>query len=376
VDLLYGRQLTTSVSALEDYSACPFKFYVARGLGAKERELYEPDVRELGSFQHELLRVIHERLLAEKTSWRDLVPADADRLAGELGRQLAVSYRGGLFQTSAEARFVGAQLVEGIRSLFHTLIGWMPQYLFDPVEVELGFGMGAEGLPGWGLELEDGRSLRLRGRIDRIDICRSPENNTALAVVIDYKSSRMQLDPVKLQHGLQLQLLSYLGVLENLTALHARLGVGSLEPAGVFYVSLKPPGESQPDEVSAQGVVAGAALEAYQHRGRFNRDHLEQFDTRGSAAGDQFKYALKKDGGWKANYKDPMSRPDFLALKDQVRDQLTRIGNEIFQGRVQVEPYQIKKERACDRCEFQAVCRFDPWTDAFRVLRAESAQGD
>ena len=372
VDLLYSRVLTTSVSALEDFSACPFKFFVARGLGAKERERYEPDVRELGSFQHELLREVHQHLAQADIRWRDLTPADAERVVLELGEKLLVAYRGGLFQTSAEARFVGSQLVQQIRLLFSTLVGWMPQYQFDPVAVELDFGFGSEGLGAWELPVDAEHSLRLRGRIDRIDIRPASESGPALAVIIDYKSSRMQLEPVKLQNGLQLQLLSYLGLLQNLPDLQQQLGVPSLEPAGVFYVSLKPAGESLTDEPSARKWLGSAAHQAYQHRGRFNRDLINDFDSRGCGRGDQFSYALKKDGGWNSTHKDPMSPADFRLLLQEVSQHLMNIGGQIFRGHVEVSPYQWKKERACDRCDFQSVCRFDPWSDPFRILRADA----
>src|SRR5439155_13316818 len=45
---LYGPALHTSVSALEQFAACPFKFFVHFGLRAEERRLFEADAREQG----------------------------------------------------------------------------------------------------------------------------------------------------------------------------------------------------------------------------------------------------------------------------------------------------------------------------------------
>ena len=47
--------MRVSISALEDYAACPFKFFVVRGLRAEERQQFEADPRERGSFQHEIM---------------------------------------------------------------------------------------------------------------------------------------------------------------------------------------------------------------------------------------------------------------------------------------------------------------------------------
>jgi len=74
---LHGRELATSVSALENFAACPFKFFISHGLRAAERKEYELDSRERGSFQHEVLTHFHTELVAENLRWRDLTPDQA-----------------------------------------------------------------------------------------------------------------------------------------------------------------------------------------------------------------------------------------------------------------------------------------------------------
>src|SRR6185369_1647983 len=62
---LYGSVLRTSVSRLEEFAACPFKFFVNSGLRAEERKQFELDAREQGSFQHEVLAEFHRQLRRE-----------------------------------------------------------------------------------------------------------------------------------------------------------------------------------------------------------------------------------------------------------------------------------------------------------------------
>ena len=64
---LFGATLRTSVSRLEEFAACPFRFFVRSGLRAEERKIFELDARERGSFQHDVLKTFHERLAAEGT---------------------------------------------------------------------------------------------------------------------------------------------------------------------------------------------------------------------------------------------------------------------------------------------------------------------
>jgi ATP-dependent helicase/nuclease subunit B len=82
VEALYGKMLATSVSRLEDFAACPFKFFIRSGLRAEERKQFELDVREQGSFQHEVLALFHRALMKEGKRWRDLTPREArERIA-------------------------------------------------------------------------------------------------------------------------------------------------------------------------------------------------------------------------------------------------------------------------------------------------------
>src|SRR5207248_5743188 len=94
---VYGPELKTSISNLEDYAACPFKFFVVRGLRAEERKKFEIDRRECGSFQHEILMEFHRRLQAQSKRWRDLIPLEARELVGQIGVQTQKSFREGLF---------------------------------------------------------------------------------------------------------------------------------------------------------------------------------------------------------------------------------------------------------------------------------------
>ena len=57
VERLYGAKLRASVSTLEQFAECPFKFFVAVGLRAEERPEFELDPRQRGSFLHRLLEI-------------------------------------------------------------------------------------------------------------------------------------------------------------------------------------------------------------------------------------------------------------------------------------------------------------------------------
>jgi len=368
---LYGPALNTSVSRIEQFAACPFRFFVHSGLRAEERQLFELDVREQGSFQHDVLALFHESLCAEKKRWRDITPTEARRRVAQIASGLQASYREGLLQSSEQTRFLATVLTDSLQDFVETLVGWMrDQYRFSPVAVELPFGTEEEG-SAWNLDLGHGRRLVLHGRIDRVDLHREPGAAEADCVVIDYKSSYKQLDPVLLANGLQLQLLGYLAVLRRWPNVSDLFGVERIIPAGVFYVNLRGRYESEPSRTEALGDTIQARKLAYRHTGRFDRRVLRQLDCRpGATEGDQFNYRLTNAGKVFKNCQEPVHTAEFERLLQSVETHLTSMGGKIYSGLAEVAPFRKGTLAACDQCEYQPICRIDPWTHRFRVLSA------
>jgi ATP-dependent helicase/nuclease subunit B len=265
--------------------------------------------------------------------------------------------------------------------------------------------------------LGGGHRLALRGRIDRIDLCREA-GGRALCVVMDYKSGQKKLDKILIEHGVQLQLLAYLATIRswppevwttlNLPAFFSlaspkeeRAGVRSpivlksnplapaLSPlgqgegeypknfgaltialAGVFYVNLRGQYESGGTRDEALAEAAAARKRAYRHAGRFDASTLSRLDC--THAADQFNYRLNQDGSVRSNSVEALPHAEFEALLDRVEMQLQEMGRAIFSGVAQVDPYRKGHETPCEFCDYRAACRVDPWTHRYRVLRSSA----
>jgi ATP-dependent helicase/nuclease subunit B len=370
-EAIYGPALRTSVSRLEEFAQCPFRFFVHSGLRAEERKVFELDARERGSFQHEVLKAFHEQVAAEGRRWRDLTPAEARQRVGRIAAELAPGYRDGLLRSDDQSRFTTRMLAEALQDFVETLVAWMRnQYEFDPVVAELGFGFDADGAPAWEMNLGGGHKLALRGRIDRIDLCRESAARV-LCVVMDYKSGQRKLDRLLVEHGVQLQLLGYLAAARRWPNPRALFGVERLVPAGVFYVNLRGKYEGGDTRAEALADAEASRQMAYRHTGRFCMDVLPKLDNRSDAvAGDQFNYRRNKDGSLHKGSAEALPRAEFESLLDQVETKLTEMGRAIFAGAASVDPYRKGSQTPCEFCDYRAVCRIDPWTHRYRVLRA------
>jgi len=372
---IYGTTLRSSVSRLEEFASCPFKFFVRIGLRAGERKVFELDARERGNFQHDVLKIFHEQLQAEGKRWRDLTPVEARKRIGDIAAVQMEGFRDGLLRDSAESVFAARAMAAALQDFIEVIVTWMrEQYDFDPAQVELGFGGKTDSTPAWEIELGDGHKLALQGRIDRVDLWREPGSDTALAVVTDYKSAGKKLESLLVENGVQLQLLAYLGALRQWQNPQEVFGAGKIIPAGAFYVSLqgKFDGGDTRDEILGD---AEAKKLAYRHNGRFDASVLRLLDRRpGVESGDQFSFRLKQDGTPYKTSKEVLSSAEFEKLIEMVEGQLRALGGRIFSGAAAVDPYRKGKQTPCEYCDYRAACRLDEWTHEWRVLRAEKTE--
>ncbi len=373
---LYGTVLKSSVSRIEEFGVCPFRFFVTSGLRVEERRLFEIDARERGGFQHEILARYHNEVTAMSRRWRDVSPQEAREWIGRIGLALAAEFRDGLFRADDRSKFEALSETQALQDFIEVLTGWMKQYEFDPVAVELGFGQEGDSLPPWRIEAGAGRVLEFRGKIDRVDLWKDPRTGRGICVVMDYKARKKVVDPVLQAHGIQVQLPAYLNVLKSLPGVALRFGVTEIEPAGMFYVNLRGTHEGQKGRTRTEILAdaESARRKAYCHFGRFNREVVSLLDRRGEKKGDQFRYERVKEGAWHARSTDPKTAEEFARMIGLVETKLSEMAARIFDGVAEVDPYRKGSTVGCDICGYASICRIDPATHAYRDLRVNDGE--
>jgi ATP-dependent helicase/nuclease subunit B len=200
-----------------------------------------------------------------------------------------------------------------------------------------------------------------------VDLWRDKSSDDALVLVLDYKSSSKKLDTILVEHGVQLQLLAYLNVLRHWKNPQAVFGVKRLIPAGVFYVNLRGEYKGGGSRTEILADADESRRMAYRHTGRFDADVLDKLDR--IQAKDQFSYRLKNNGELYANSTEALQRAEFEKLLDGGEIQLREMGERIFSGAAEVDPYRKGKQTPCEFCDYQAACRIDKWTHHYRVLK-------
>jgi ATP-dependent helicase/DNAse subunit B len=216
------REHVWSASSLEVWAECPVKWFVQRMLRADDLDP-DPEPLARGGLAHAALKDTLEGL-RERTGSARLTQARL-ALAKELLRE-ALGRR--------EAEFPLSAAVERRPGLRRRLEADLERYLehaaerespLEPTYLELGCGFGEDGdptLPSLPV-LDLGEGLRLRGRIDRVDLGEGGQ-----AVVYDYKG-RLAPPAAKWTEQGNVQVALYMRAVEELLGLQA---------AGGFYQPL------------------------------------------------------------------------------------------------------------------------------------------
>lgn len=357
---LWGQDLHSSVSRLEEYARCPFAHFARYGLRLKERREYSVDVSGMGTFYHEALRRFVERLLAEKTDMSTLSVAEAeermksivDELIPELNREILLS--------SARMRFLAERLKEILANAAAAVIVHIKKSGFKPAAVELAFGNTQ--FPAWEINCSD-RKVYVYGKIDRVDVAKIQDK--IYFRIIDYKSSPTKLDLSDFWHGLSLQLLLYMAMAKE--SVSSLFGGEDAEAAGAFYFGINPFYRRLPNperkkeeekEISKLEGLLLADPEVFQQMG-----------------GEELVNAkLKKDDSF-TKYSRVAGRRELEQLYDFLKFKTAQLAKEILSGRAEVSPF--KKENgntACAYCPYKPFCCFDTAVagNGYRLLKSYS----
>lgn len=353
---LYGTTLDNSATELERFASCAFAHFLQYGLEIHEREEYEFRPVDMGNVIHQALEQFSKNLKKRRLAWRELTEKDREELIDESVEEMIHDYGNTILESSARNRYMITRIKRILKRTVWALQEQLKAGRFEPGRFEISFAMEND-LEAVQFELSPEESLRLKGRLDRMD--RYEQEDCIYVKVIDYKSGGTSMDLIALYHGLQLQLMVYMNAaLEIEQREHPEKKV---EPAGVFYYQVKDPlteGSLDDDEET----ISQKILQELRVNGlvRSDGDIISHMDDT-LAPGKKSRVipvAYNKDGSL-SRYSQVADLEQFHMLSDYVNQKIRQIGREILDGNVDVNPYQLRKKTACDYCSYRGICGFD-----------------
>jgi len=351
---LFGNPLVTGVSRLERYYSCPFAHFLTYGLKLKERAVFKLERPDLGEFYHTCLKLLVEKSLQGKQDLKNLDSEQCKQIAGGIVSEVAPTLRDEILLSSSRYRYLTTRLQRTVERAIYSLSMHAGRSAFKPAAAEISFGRLGQ-FPALELPVSGDLKMELHGRIDRID---TAEWGTSHYLrVVDYKSSPVDLNLVKIFCGLQLQLLIYLDAAIHFAG--CLIGVEAL-PAGAFYFNVSDP-VTAVSKRPEPGEIETLTAKKLKMRGLVLAEPgvIQLMDNQVKGLSDLIPAGLKKDGGL---YNSPslVTIKQLTALRDFLRKLAAAAGKKILGGSAEIKPYRYKTQTACAYCEYKPVCLFDP----------------
>lgn len=369
---LYESPLRASATRLETYAACPFKQFAQHALKLEPREDEQVTHLDLGLVYHRVLENLVRGVIDER---RDpTVPMEdlADRIDA-LSRAAAGELRNELLLQPGR----NAYLLDDVRRTLADVVETQRRQLalgqFRPRHAEFSFGLDDKrSAPPLEIVTPKGRTVHLRGRIDRVDTIALGDR--LAATVIDYKLGMRKPEFDRIYFGLSLQLVTYLLVL---SALGERITGGTpVAPAAALFVKLGRAVENvdHPDDAAEPGTDSFFLNGATKARGVIDENFATRLDEVVPIKKDSQAYGIKNSPDpIELKRRDVLDHTTFRSLVEWTRTKIGELADEMAGGRIEVRPFRLKTITPCPTCDFRPVCRLDL---AFNRYAEIQPQGD
>ncbi len=356
LDLIYKDKINSSVSRLEQFKRCPFAYYTNYILSLKENKEYKVTSLDAGSLMHEVLEEFSKYVLSKSIGWQDIVVNEKikEKCFKELDKITEKIFEESYSKFLTSPRYVALKkkIKNSMRKTIYAIADSFNHSEFRPLGYEIAFEDDALFAP-IKVELDDGKALYLRGKIDRVDSANI--NGMTYLRIVDYKSSKKDVTLNDVKDGIMLQLMSYMwAMLENKEKISKE---GKVLPAAVSYFTVSRHLLSLDTYEHDDARISKKLKEALKLRGIYIRDIeiLKKLDNEVNNNSESYLALTSK-----AMTNDTRTLPEdvFVEECNNMRNILKEVSTDMVKGNVSICPNK-KVRGVCDYCKFGTVCRKD-----------------
>ena len=338
-----NKKISASVSKIEDFNECPFKFFANYGLNLKEREEYKIQVPDIGNILHYVMKTFGEDLKAEGIDWRNVDDKNLNLRVSKIVDDLTGNIKNKILLSSSSYKHRRERIKKVAITSLKRLIELDKVSKFHPELFEENFNK----ILTYKI---DGVEVELNGVIDRIDF----NDGEKYFLIIDYKTGKAYLDLVEMFEGVNLQLITYLTAAKKINP--------EKIPAAMLYYFLKFPAQTAEDlKTSEEKINKDLKFDGWIVA---DKNIVTEIDE----SLNFIKVAFTKNGDFdKSKSKNHVQdKKIFDAMMEHVDEILRKTCEKVLGGNIAVSPFQTKKIDACQYCLYAELCGFNPNVDEFR----------
>ena len=347
IEKIYGNNIKTSVSQLEKYNTCPFSYYLKYILKLKEKEEFKIQSFDTGSFMHEIIDKFFEEINCEKLN--NITDEEIEKIIQKIINEKLLKINNYIFTATEKYKLLVERLkriiIKSLKYIIQTLV--QSEFKLQGTEVE--FSEKGKYKPII-LNLEDGKTIEIIGKIDRIDI--AEDSNHRYVRIIDYKSSVKNIKLDEVYGGLQLQLITYLD---------AVCKIEDFVPAGVLYFNLLEQMISEKSKIREEEIEKKIKAN-FKMKGLILSDAnvIKMHDKNlNSGYSSLVPVMLTKDGTPSLKRSSVVTKEEFDKLQKYTDKTIKQIAKEILNGKIELKPYYKDRKTPCEYCSYKTMCGFN-----------------
>ena len=364
VTQLYGNDLNTSISQLEQFYQDPYEYFLKYGLRLKERDVFGLTPIETGLFYHKIMEEFVKTLNQKGLDLQQLTPEPIEKLVQQIATNILndpdqPQYR--VLTSSNRMAFIRKHLIKTVERMLLTMQVQSNYTKMRPQAAEIPFGIGKS------LEVPPFKTgshhINVRGRIDRIDAMKLA--NQSFFSVVDYKSSPHKLNYGPIYYGDELQMMTYLDILYYNLKHHHLKSLNSKTAAtlaGVLYAWIHTP-KLKARDIQKLGVQKGILKSQKYHHALLINDSkfLNYMEPDLANSESSLIYPIKKNKDGQYSQKSSLIKLDNLKLiLQRTRDLIIQAGRKIYQGDIRLYPAQFKNRSKLKFSPYRPIMQFDP----------------
>ncbi|RRK10666.1 ATP-dependent helicase [Lactiplantibacillus garii] len=363
VSALYGNQIYTSISKLEEFYRNRYAYFLKYGLKLRERDVFELSAASTGEFFHAVLDGLIKAIRADQVPLASVADRELSQYLETVTKRVLDQPQFTILTSSNRMAYIQRQLISTVRQIAFAIRNQGKRSAAQPIQTELLFGnVGKEhGLKALDFQVDATHSVHVRGKIDRLDEIQVADQR--YLGIVDYKSSQHKFNFGEAYYGLAMQMLTYLdAVLHNEQTIVGDRST-AIQLAGALYMHIQNPILKPKDLKSG---FEDALLKENKYRGILVDDpqlldHLdsELQDTTGTSK--VYPFRRKKDGSYSGGIGQSLVTNAQLERLLQHNSQLiVKAAEAIFAGSIDLNPIRLNdKTTALQYSPYLAIMQFD-----------------
>lgn len=383
IQQLPAGEYDLSVSEVETYNTCPYRYFLEHRLKINDRQEYIVSLPDIGNLFHACMELYLKKCMIRHLDIGSINTTLRNQLIDETVQELIATENYKIFLSTNQNKYLILKLTRILKRAIWGIEQHVSRHILRPKDLEYKFnGKSLLIEPLKIFEAEDSQ-LYLKGVVDRIDEYETDAD--LLFSIIDYKSSHSDIDYNLVKKGIQLQLYVYLDVIKSIKE-HG--SSKTVVPVGLYYYHIQDPylkveedellaGTTDTESISEQkdNTINDSDDDIHEAlHDQFATERIKMLSPKGFALYQEHLTALLSETNMALSDVDKeILRKAIVtsktgSLTDEeiettlfyVKSLISQVGEHIYKGEIPIRPYRYGQSTSCDYCKFNAICRFDP----------------